>query len=40
MFLFGGWDGVKTLNDLWEFDLNTEKSHLILFILSLFLMIF
>lgn len=25
MYLFGGWDGSKTLNDLWEFDLISEK---------------
>ena len=24
MFLFGGWDGIATLNDLWEFNL---KDH-------------
>lgn len=21
MFLFGGWDGIATLNDLWEYNL-------------------
>lgn len=25
MFIFGGWDGVATLNDLWEYNLK-EKT--------------
>jgi len=23
MFVFGGWDGIATLNDLYEYNLNT-----------------
>ena len=32
MYLFGGWDGVKTLNDFWEYDFFTQK-HIFLKIL-------